>query len=113
MTDERSVWLDIEGTQYWSGDHAANTRYIVDLYYRLHSYGYAVGVYSGASQWVPITGNAKVLSFLPIWYAHYETPPQANFNDWKPFGAWTKPNIKQFRGTHSECGASIDANWHP
>jgi len=107
------VWLDIEGPQYWGPDHQRNNDYILDLYYRLKSQGYIVGVYTSDSQWVPITGDSKILSFLPVWYAAYETPQEPNFNDWRPFGGWSRPSIKQFRGTHSECGASIDANWHP
>eukprot|EP01127_Copromyxa_protea_P024817 TRINITY_DN9_c0_g1_i2.p1 TRINITY_DN9_c0_g1~~TRINITY_DN9_c0_g1_i2.p1 ORF type:complete len:216 (-),score=36.52 TRINITY_DN9_c0_g1_i2:64-711(-) len=107
------VWLDIEGSDYWGSDHATNVRYIVDLYYRLVQHGYKVGVYTSNSQWSPITGNAKVLGNLPLWYAHYENTPQPNFNDWKPFGAWSSPSIKQYRGTHTECGVGIDSNWHP
>ncbi len=95
-----SVWLDIEGTEYWSNDHKANSEYIASLHSRLTYYGYKVGVYSSAVQWAPITGNSKILSHLPVWYAHYETTPQPNFNDWQPFGGWSHPSVKQFRGTH-------------
>jgi len=107
------IWLDIEGPQYWGSDHQRNVDYINNLYKRLKVHGYEVGVYTSDSQWVPITGDAKILSFLPVWYAAYQTPPEPNFGDWRPFGGWSRPSIKQFRGTHSECGASIDANWHP
>ena len=31
----------------------------------------------------------------PLWYAHYQMPPQANFDDFAPFGSWTKPEMKQ------------------
>jgi hypothetical protein len=47
---------------------------------------------------------------LPIWYAHYDNLP--NFSDWKPFGGWQKPNIKQYKGTVTLCGVNgVDLNF--
>lgn len=48
---------------------------------------------------------------LPLWYAHYDNSP--SFSDFAAFGGWTAPNIKQYEGTSSLCGASVDRNWHP
>jgi hypothetical protein len=47
----------------------------------------------------------------PLWYAHYDNVP--DFSDFKSFGGWTKPSIKQYKGTTAVCGASIDLNYKP
>lgn len=52
---------------------------------------------------------------LPLWYAHYDN--QTNFDNFRAFGGWkipeNSPKFKQFLGTTSECGTSIDRNWGP
>ncbi len=48
---------------------------------------------------------------LPLWYPHYDNAP--NFNDFAPFGGWTRPSIKQYRGNINVCGITIDANRYP
>ena len=35
-------------------------------------------------------------------YAHYDRDP--SFNDFKPFGGWSKPSMKQFTGGATVCG---------
>jgi len=36
-----------------------------------------------------------------------------SFEDFQPFAGWTKPAIKQYAGTTSFCGASVDRSWAP
>ena len=104
------LWLDIEGTQYWGSDQQANTAFIQAMADEGHKQGVTLGVYTSASQWGPITGNAKVLGELPLWYPHYESPPNPSYSDFKPFGAWSKPAIKQFQGSHTLCSCGVDSN---
>ena len=74
--------------------------------------GIRLGVYTSNSQWSPITGNSKILSSLPLWYAHYESPGNPSFSDFVPFGGWSKPSVKQYAGTTSLCGCSVDKNFY-
>ena len=46
-----------------------------------------------------------------LWYAHYDNSP--SFSDFAAFGGWTKPNIKQFQGDTTLCGAGVDKNFYP
>lgn len=50
-------------------------------------------------------------------YPHYESPPNPSFSDFKPFGGWTAPTIKQYGdGTVPPghfCGVNLDNNWRP
>lgn len=74
--------------------------------------GKRVGIYASTYMWNQIMGATdrcnKFMS-LPLWYAHYDGVP--SFTDYKPFGGWTKPTVKQYKGTTALCGASIDLNF--
>ena len=56
-------------------------------------------------------GSCPGLGNIPIWYAHYNGFP--NFIGWRNFGGWTKPNIKQYIGDTTLCGAGVDYSWYP
>ena len=76
--------------------------------------GKKVGIYASNYMWNSIMGGAtKCTKFvdLPLWYAHYDGNP--SFTDFKPFGGWISPTIKQYKGTTSMCSASVDLNYHP
>eukprot|EP00050_Salpingoeca_kvevrii_P010128 m.6746 g.6746 ORF g.6746 m.6746 type:complete len:310 (+) comp2649_c0_seq2:251-1180(+) len=102
------VWLDIEGPQYWSSSHTNNQNFFNGLVNALKSAGQHFGVYSSKSQWEPIFGSFTGGSSFPLWYAHYDGNP--SFSDFEPFGGWTKPAMKQFRGDASICGVGVDEN---
>eukprot|EP00047_Mylnosiga_fluctuans_P014056 m.35031 g.35031 ORF g.35031 m.35031 type:complete len:233 (+) comp5289_c0_seq1:940-1638(+) len=105
------VWLDIEGPGYWTSSQATNRAFFEGLVNQGHALGVVVGVYTSESQWSPIMGDYSGGSALPLWYAHYDGSP--SFSDFRAFGGWTHPAIKQFQGTTSKCGAGIDLNWYP
>ncbi len=105
------VWLDIEPAQW--GSCTSNTHYIFDLYHRLREKGFVVGIYANWNAWSAITCNAKLSDPPLLWYPHYEVPPNPSFSDFKPFGSWSKPFVKQYEGTHGNCNVSYDADWTP
>ena len=51
----------------------------------------------------------------PLWYAHYQTPPDPSFDDFVPFAGWTKPYTKQYADTDGGLcvGNDADINWRP
>jgi len=104
------LWLDIEGTQYWK-DVNYNRAFFTDMANQLNSLQVNWGVYTGKSQWEPIMGSWSGGSSRGLWYAHYDNV--ANFNDFVPFGGWSKPAIKQFQGDVTVCGVGVDRNWYP
>jgi len=105
-------WLDIEGPQYWEGQ-SYNINFIAGLISAAKSMSQVVGIYTSASQWGPITGNwnGPASEGIPLWYANYDGA--ANFNDFSPFAGWSHPNVKQYNGNLSICGAGVDQNWYP
>lgn len=53
----------------------------------------------------------SVGSLLTHRYAHYDG--EQNYNDFSPFGGWSRPSIKQYAGDASLCGLDVDLNWYP
>jgi hypothetical protein len=57
-------------------------------------------------------GSARACTGLrnvPLWYAHYDG--RDTFADFTPFGGWTKPNMKQYIGDTTMCGAGVDLSF--
>lgn len=105
------IWLDIEGPgTYWSSSQTANRAFFEDLVSGLKSQGVNIGIYTSASQWVPIMGSYSGGSSFPLWYAHYDG--EQSFGDFTSFGGWTKPNMKQYAGSVSICGIGVDKDWY-
>ena len=44
-------------------------------------------------------------------YKVYDGNP--SFSDFSGFGGWSKPTIKQYTGTSSFCGGSVDHDYYP
>lgn len=65
-----TIWLDVEGPQYWSSDKSHNVAFIDSLIKAGEAKGLPIGVYSSESQWTPITGGWTGASHLPLWYPH-------------------------------------------
>lgn len=68
------LWLDIEGTQYWS-DQATNRAFFNSMISGAVSAGVHIGIYTSASQWTPIMGSFTGGAGYPLWYAHCTYPP--------------------------------------
>lgn len=100
------IWLDIEGKQYWLDSYSANQKFFEELLLAATAHK-NVGIYASEYQWSDIMGSSYTGgSSHQLWYAHYDNDP--SFSDFKPFGGWTKPSIKQYAGDASVCGADID-----
>jgi hypothetical protein len=109
----KRIWLDIEGSSYWTGDTTKNRNWYQNLVDACKNKSSKCGIYASASQWSSIFGSTsyKYGNDLPLWYAHYDG--NANFDDFSSFGGWTTPHAKQFAGTTSTCSMSVDKNYAP
>ncbi|KAL5506386.1 hypothetical protein EMCRGX_G008011 [Ephydatia muelleri] len=105
------IWLDIEGAEYWLGDYSSNQAFFEELLSAALSQK-STGVYASAYQWSSIFGSDYTGGGgTDLWYAHYDG--NAGFDDFSPFGPWSSPNMKQFAGDASVCGADVDLDWYP
>ena len=46
---------------------------------------------------------------LELWYAHYNG--KNDFSDFKEFGGWTEPWMKQFLQEQQTCGCQVNVNY--
>merc|ERR1712000_75492 len=110
------VWMDIEGSEYWSSSCSDNQNWLkeaidtVNSLYKGCGLSTCVGIYSSESQWSPIMRNTSMFSSYQLWWAYYNGG--ATFSDFTPFGGWTKPNIKQYKGTTYTCSTAIDLDYY-
>jgi len=110
-----SIWLDIETNPSsgcgWSSDLSSNCNFIQSMIQEGKSLGRTIGVYASEYMWTSIAGSScTVGSSSPLWYADYDNEP--NFDDFKPFGGWNTPTMKQYQ-TGTTCSIGVDYNWHP
>lgn len=59
----------------------------------------------------PPPPDAAAPHSFPLADAHYDG--RSSFGDFAAFGGWSKPAIKQYRGTSTLCGAGVDYDWYP
>eukprot|EP00761_Pharyngomonas_kirbyi_P012006 gb/GECH01012033.1/.p1 GENE.gb/GECH01012033.1/~~gb/GECH01012033.1/.p1 ORF type:complete len:222 (+),score=42.63 gb/GECH01012033.1/:1-666(+) len=105
------IWLDIEASRLWHGSCSQNQQFAHELASEANSRGVHLGVYTSEAQWKPIMCNWSGLSNYALWYAHYDHRP--SFSDFRSFGGWSRPAIKQYVGDATVCGAGIDKDWYP
>lgn len=113
------VWIDVETNPSpgcsWSGHDAnSNCQFVADILNRVRAKGKTPGIYATRYMWQSIFGSFSAcpsVASAQLWYAHYDGSP--SFSDFSSFGGWGKPNIKQFQGDTTLCGAGVDKNFYP
>jgi hypothetical protein len=108
------IWLNVE-TGTWGSDHAANCNWISSWLDAARSAGVHAGVYASEHMWSSIVGSGCTTGAdhgAPLWYASYDG--LANFNDFRPFGGWRSPTMKQYTDCiNVPCTMTANANWYP
>lgn len=112
------VWIDIEtnpspGCSWEGHDANSNCAFTQEIINRIKAHGKVPAIYASAYMWQTIFGSRSAcpqVASQQLWYAHYDG--SASFADFSPFGGWTRPNIKQFSGTSSLCGAGVDKDFY-
>uniref|UniRef100_A0A183FYR3 Glycoside hydrolase n=1 Tax=Heligmosomoides polygyrus TaxID=6339 RepID=A0A183FYR3_HELPZ len=106
-----SLWIQVTSPDNWSRTLSTNLNFLNSIFSRAGQYGVSIGIYTSSSEWNSITDYKKRGNYCRYWNVHgggvpNETP--ANFNDFRSFGGWTSPSVKQFAQTEGFCG--ITAN---
>ncbi|CAL5990487.1 Glycosyl_hydrolase family 25 protein [Hexamita inflata] len=107
------VWLDVENINLFYPTQAQNQQFITEMLSEMSNIlgSKRVGVYSNWVQWEAIVGkNWAGAQPHQIWYPHYDNAQ--TFSDFKAFGGWTKPSIKQYQGDVAECSTTIDRDFY-
>ncbi|GMT01812.1 hypothetical protein PENTCL1PPCAC_23986, partial [Pristionchus entomophagus] len=90
----------------------ANQQFILDMASQGKAMGITIGVYTNNNSWGTIVGSSwNGVSSHPLWWANWNG--QANFNNFSPFGGWTKPAMHQYQGdVKGPCSiGNVDMSW--
>lgn len=118
-TDFGYLWVDVEtnpspGCSWAASTPEDNCAFLEQLVNQIALRGKPPGIYASNFMWNQIMGSSTAcqkFKSYPLWYPHYDK--LQTFDDFVPFGGWTKPNYKQYQGSTDVCGASVDLNWYP
>lgn len=113
------IWIDVETNPSpgcsWSGhDGNSNCQFLTDVINAIRAKGKHLGIYASRYMWQSIFGSFSAcpsVASQQLWYAHYDG--STSFSDFQSFGGWSRPNIKQFQGDTTLCGAGVDKNFYP
>lgn len=110
------IWIDVETNSSpncgWTKDHTFNCNFLKEVVAAVKSSGKEVGIYASYYMWTSIMGaasNCPDFTGVPLWYPHYDHVQ--SFADFQPFANWKAPTVKQYAGTTSMCGGSVDLNF--
>ena len=106
------LWLDIEDevpSKYYSPEVAANVPFLQAVTDALLQAGVDVGVYTTATYWKNIMGNAQGWGGYPLWYPRYDGTNSMDF--FAPFADFAKVYAKQTAGDTALCGTEIDLDY--
>lgn len=104
----RRIFLMVEDEsppRYFDPDQEVNQAYFKALSYTAHKYGYQLGVFTTKRYWeeLMVTVDGVSLDFeresVPLWTPRYDSI--ANMDFFVPFGNWTYPYMKQYKGGSS------------
>uniref|UniRef100_A0A0K0D8L8 Hyaluronoglucosaminidase n=1 Tax=Angiostrongylus cantonensis TaxID=6313 RepID=A0A0K0D8L8_ANGCA len=104
--------LQITSPIHWSSVIQKNADFINSILARAYNHGVAIGIYTNFYDWRQIAGHSTTSNVL-LWYwnvygvgSSSESP--ANFNDFRPFGSWTVPLVKQFGQVENMCKIEVN-----
>ncbi|EYC00597.1 hypothetical protein Y032_0114g430 [Ancylostoma ceylanicum] len=108
----RSVWIQVTSPINWYASSTTNINILNSILSRASQYGLSIGIYTNVYDWNQITGGASINNAM-LWYWNvYGAGPTnespANFNDFRSFGGWTAPSVKQFGQVESVCGVTVN-----
>lgn len=114
-----SMWLQVTSPINWPNNLQSNVNFIQSFINRAIQYGVNPGIYTNWYDWQQITGSyVGFANQARLWYwnAYGQGPNaegDANFNDFRTFGGWTQPNVKQFALNEGLCSLTLNRDVYP
>ncbi|ETN83224.1 hypothetical protein NECAME_17543 [Necator americanus] len=108
----RSIWVQVTSPVNWYSSSTTNINFLNSILSRASQYGLSIGIYTSVYDWNQITGGATVSNAM-LWYWNVygsgvtnESP--ADYSDFRSFGGWTTPTVKQFAQVETVCGVTVN-----
>jgi hypothetical protein len=112
----RQLWLDVEDTASSKYDQATSEAKVTAALAACDAFqttsGQKTGIYSGRWFWADqrYMGNTTLFADRELWDANYDEVADAALG-FRPYGGWSAPRIKQYRGTSVLAGVGgLDLN---
>jgi len=111
-----TVWLVVTHPTSWSNNSQTNIDFITSYLNRARSQNHYVGIYTSWYDWYIITNQYTGLQkngSVMLWYwntlgiGSTAVSPR-DFNDFRQFGGWRSPVVKQFGIVEELCGVTIN-----
>lgn len=108
------LWLDCEDEHGALDPQALEGR----IWDAIHgAAGTPCGIYTGRWWWEKYK-LSNTFAGMPLWHAEYALisgvkPAEVylpNFDEFQPYGGWTRPAMWQYAGSVLECGVNVDLN---
>ncbi|PIO57168.1 hypothetical protein TELCIR_21428, partial [Teladorsagia circumcincta] len=108
----KSVWVQVVSPSDWTSSSTTNINFLNSILSRAMQYGLSVGVYTSKKEWNEITSHASTLN-VKLWYWKTDGSGEADespasFKDFKEFGSWTTPTVKQYGQFETICGVLVN-----
>jgi len=113
----RSVWLQVTSPANWPQNTATNQNFILSFVNRAKTRSLTVGIYSNFYDWQQITANWNTLQNsagqVNLWYWNVNGggvsgETSADFSDYRAFGGWSQPSLKQFGQVETVCSITVN-----
>ncbi|KHJ80973.1 hypothetical protein OESDEN_19346 [Oesophagostomum dentatum] len=108
----RSVWIQVTSPINWYTSSTTNINFLNSILSRASQYGLSIGIYTSVYDWNQITGGATINNAM-LWYWNVYGSGTANespatYDDFRAFGGWTTPMVKQFAQVETVCGVTVN-----
>jgi len=113
-----TVWLVVTHPTSWSNNTQTNIDFINNFLARARAAKHYVGIYTSWYDWYIITNQyTKVQSngTVMLWYWNAlgigsTAVSTRDFTDFRQFGGWLSPTVKQFGIVEQLCGVTVNRN---
>lgn len=111
------VWLfpspGNEAICSWAEKVANKCDTLINFVNEFKSHTVPVGIFTDALFWKAEIGDCQKLSSEKLYWFPEEPNGKANFDDFKAFGGWTKPEIKFYDSDKVACGTQFGLSYTP
>ncbi|CAI5453122.1 unnamed protein product [Caenorhabditis angaria] len=103
-----ALWIKVDQIENWPKDTTRNANIVRSAVKAAKQLGFRkIGIYTSLEEWNTITGNiTDIDSDTLLWYHIFDSP--ANFDDFKSFGIWQTPSVKQYKKDDELEGATVN-----
>ncbi|KAK6732411.1 hypothetical protein RB195_016660 [Necator americanus] len=115
----KQLWVKITDVSKWTPSIMFNDNFLGEVMAAINAHGRKVGIITNSAAFYEITpGLGYYMHNVKLWYGNsklvtcdrVEENQTANFNDFKSFADWTKPDAKECCVGRKLCDITVNSN---